>query len=109
MADALPVGVVGAARWTAPVAPRCAARQPPGRRLAGTIDDDAYDLTSIHWLTVDSRAGPVLAGILGWDPRPSTEQVIAWLLYIVPVTTLFLREDRQPAPARSDLATASAH
>ena len=57
----------------------------------GTVNNAVYDLTGVHWLTVDSQVGRFLAGLFGWDPRPSAEQVLAWLLYIVPVTYLFLR------------------
>jgi hypothetical protein len=28
--------------------------------------------------------------MFGWDPRPSIEQVVAWVAYIVPVTWFFL-------------------
>ncbi len=47
----------------------------------------------------------MLAALFGWDPRPSLEQVLAWIGYFVPVTYLFLHKPRQrpPAPdARSD-------
>lgn len=62
-----------------------------------------YNLTGISWLTTETQVGRFLAGLFGWDPRPSLEQVAVWLLYIIPVTYLFLRPDRPsaaaPAPA----------
>ncbi|MBL8776020.1 MAG: FTR1 family protein [Acidimicrobiales bacterium] len=62
-----------------------------------------YDLTGVSWLTTQTQAGRFLAGLFGWDPRPSLEQVVVWVAYIIPVTYLFLRPDRPsaaaPAPA----------
>jgi high-affinity iron transporter len=60
-----------------------------------------YDATSVHWLTQSSEVGKFLSAMFGWDPRPSVEQVIAYLAYVVPVTALFLRtpgSDAPPAP-----------
>ena len=67
----------------------------------GTVADNIYDLTGVHWLTPrDSEVGRMLAALFGWDPRPSLEQVVAWVAYFVPVTYLFLRKPRaQPRPA----------
>ena len=62
-----------------------------------------YDLTGISWLTTQTQVGRFLGGLFGWDPRPSLEQVVVWVAYIIPVTYLFLRADRPsaaaPAPA----------
>ena len=66
----------------------------------GTVADNVYDLTDYRFLTQQSEVGKFLAAMLGWDPRPSIEQVVAWLAYIAPVTWLFLRKgaDAPPAP-----------
>lgn len=56
----------------------------------GTVNDAVYDLTSVAWLTVSSQVGRFLAGIFGWDPRPSLEQVEAYVVYVVPVAAAFL-------------------
>jgi high-affinity iron transporter len=56
--------------------------------------DAVYDLTGIHWLTQDSQVGRFLAGIFGWDPRPSIEQVIAFFGYLIPVGWLYFREPK---------------
>jgi len=53
-----------------------------------------YDLRSIGWLTQSSEIGKFLAAMVGWDPRPSLEQVVLWLGYAIPVTVLFLRRPR---------------
>ncbi|HTI35531.1 MAG TPA: FTR1 family protein, partial [Miltoncostaea sp.] len=55
----------------------------------GTMDNAVYNLTMYHWLTIDSEVGKFLAGIFGWDPRPSVEQVAVYLLFAVPVLVAF--------------------
>ena len=59
-----------------------------------------YDLTAYRWLTQQTEEGKFLAAMFGWDPRPSIEQVVAWMAFAVPVTWLFLRRTpvRRPAP-----------
>ena len=61
----------------------------------GSLDEAVYDLTRYGWLTQEQQSGRFLAGIFGWDPRPSIEQVVAYLAYLVPVLYLYLK---QPAP-----------
>ena len=56
-----------------------------------------YDLRQYEWLTQSTEVGKFLAAMFGWDPRPSIEQVVVYLAYLVPVLTLFLRP--QPGPA----------
>lgn len=72
-------------------------QMPPGSHL-GSLNLSFYDVTSVRWLTSSSEVGRFLAGILGWDPRPSVEQVIAWLAVAVPLTALFLRKPRPTTP-----------
>ena len=74
----------------------------------GTMNDAFYNLTMYHWLTVDSEAGKFLAGIFGWDPRPSAEQVIVYLLYAVPVLVAFFWGANRPPRRREAEATAPA-
>ncbi|HKE51472.1 MAG TPA: FTR1 family protein [Actinomycetes bacterium] len=64
------------------------------------IWNNVYDLTGIDWLTTRTEVGRFLGAMFGWDPRPSIEQVIAWLGYAGTVTYLFLRtpRGRQLAP-----------
>jgi high-affinity iron transporter len=62
--------------------------------------NDVYDLTRYRWLTQDAQSGRFLAGIFGWDPRPSIEQVIGYFGYLIPVLYLFFRKPRTvTAPA----------
>jgi high-affinity iron transporter len=70
----------------------------------GTLRDNVYDLTGYAFLTQSTEVGRFLAALTGWDPRPSLEQVIAWVVYTAIVTVLFLRPPRfsvarTPAPA----------
>jgi high-affinity iron transporter len=62
----------------------------------GTADNAVYDLTGLDWLTVDTESGKFLAGIFGWDPRPSVEQVVVYVFYAVPVLFLFFWDGRRP-------------
>ena len=55
----------------------------------GTVNNAVYNLTGQHWLTQDSQTGRFLAGIFGWDPRPSIEQVVIYFAYLIPVLFLF--------------------
>ncbi len=56
----------------------------------GSLDMAVYDLTQFDWLTIQTQVGRFLAGIFGWDPRPSLEQVEVYLLYLVPVGMAYL-------------------
>lgn len=47
-------------------------------------------LETALWLTVNGEAGKFLAGIFGWDAPPALEQVLAYLLFLVPVLIAFL-------------------
>ena len=64
-----------------------------------SINDAVYDLTRFAALTQATELGKFLAAMFGWDPRPSIEQVLVWVLYLVPVTLLFLLGGRRPAVA----------
>jgi len=61
--------------------------------------DAVYDLTMFPWLTGETEPGAFLIAIIGWDPRPSIEQVVIWSGYVGIVTWLFLRKPR-PRPAK---------
>jgi high-affinity iron transporter len=72
----------------------------------GSVDSAVYDVTSVRWLTQQTEVGRFLAALFGWDPRPSFEQVVAWLAYFVPVTYLFLRRPRSATASEADLQPA---
>jgi len=63
------------------------------------VYNNVYDLTSIKLLTVETEFGRFLGAMLGWDPRPSIEQVVLYVAYVGIVTWLFLRNPRVAAPA----------
>jgi high-affinity iron transporter len=67
----------------------------------GTANGAAYDLTGQRWLTIDTESGRFLAGIFGWDPRPSVEQIAVYLLYAVPVLVAFFWDGRRPRRRRA--------
>ncbi|MDP9394198.1 MAG: FTR1 family protein [Actinomycetota bacterium] len=77
----------------------------------GTAMNAVYDLTRYEWLTTRSEVGRFLAAMLGWDPRPSIEQVVAYLAYFSVTTALFLRGSRGsasvPAPTTAGDARAA--
>jgi high-affinity iron transporter len=50
-----------------------------------------YDVRQYGWLTQGTEVGKFLAAMFGWDPRPSIEQVVVYLVYLLPVGWLFLR------------------
>ena len=54
----------------------------------GTLNDAFYNLTGQRWLTQNTQTGRFLAGIFGWDPRPSIAQVVVYLAYLIPVLIL---------------------
>lgn len=72
----------------------------------GSLADNVYDLRGSAWLTQETEFGKFLAAMFGWDPRPSIEQVVGWLGYLLPVTALFLRGTRKkPAPTIAETAS----
>ena len=67
----------------------------------GTVWNNVYDLTAYRWLTVSTESGKFLGAMFGWDPRPSIEQVIAYLAFLVTVSWLFLRTPRTAEAPRT--------
>ena len=70
---------------------------------AMVLTGNAYDVTRYETLTTGSEVGKFLAAMTGWDPRPSWLQVVVWALYMVVVSSLFLRRTavRPAAPSPS--------
>jgi high-affinity iron transporter len=67
----------------------------------GTVWNNVYDLTAYRWLTVSTESGKFLGAMFGWDPRPSIEQVVAYLAFLVTVSWLFLRTPRTAEAPRT--------
>lgn len=60
------------------------------------LNSVAFDITST--IPPDSWYGTLLKGTVNFQPNPSWFQVIAWLAFVIPVFTLYLRP--QSAPTR---------
>ena len=77
----------------------------------GILWNNVYDVRSAEWLTTETEVGKFLGAMFGWDPRPSIEQLVAWLGYAGVVTWLFLRTPRgatrQPPAATAPVAPAA--
>ncbi len=69
--------------------------------------NNVYDLTGVSWLTTKTEVGRFLGAMFGWDPRPSIEQIIAWVGYAGIVTWLFLRNPKAQAPMKAKEAEAT--
>jgi high-affinity iron transporter len=67
----------------------------------GTLNNAVYNLTGQRWLTQDSQSGRFLAGIFGWDPRPSIEQVVIYFAYLIPVLVLFFWDGGSKAKVKA--------
>ncbi|MBI2708888.1 MAG: FTR1 family protein [Actinobacteria bacterium] len=66
--------------------------------LASFNLNGVYDLTGVSWLTTGTETGRFLGALFGWDPRPSIEQVVAYLAVAVPLLVLYFRtRPSQPA------------
>ncbi|HEX8001482.1 MAG TPA: FTR1 family protein [Mycobacteriales bacterium] len=66
----------------------------------GSFNDAVYNLTRYRALTGQTQVGRFLSGIFGWDPRPSIEQVVAYLAYLIPVSWLYFRNGAPKPPPR---------
>jgi len=68
-------------------------------QIAGVLpggSNVAFDITGSY--DASSWYGTVLAGILNFRPDPTVLQVVAWVVYVVVVLTLFLRPTRARPP-----------
>ncbi|GAA2644666.1 MULTISPECIES: iron uptake transporter permease EfeU [Streptomyces] len=80
-------------------------------RFLGGLGDKAFDISET--VPPDSWYGTLLKGVFNFQPDPTVLQLTVWLLYLVPVLTLFLVDRGRPAgapkvrPADSDSAPAS--
>ncbi|QES54464.1 iron transporter [Streptomyces venezuelae] len=79
-------------------------------RFLGGLGDKAFDISET--IPPDSWYGTLLKGVFNFQPDPTVLQLTVWLLYLVPVLTLFLVDRGRPAaapkvrPADSDSKTA---
>ncbi|MGW7329551.1 iron uptake transporter permease EfeU [Streptomyces sp. NPDC054840] len=80
-------------------------------RFLGGLGDKAFDISAT--VPPDSWYGTLLKGVFNFQPDPTVLQLTVWLLYLVPVLTLFLVDRSRPAgapkarPAQSDSTPAN--
>lgn len=75
----------------------------------GTWNNSAYNVTQYAWLTVSTQSGRFLAGIFGWDPRPSIEQVAAYLGFLVPIGWAYFHAPRPKVATATAVAEPRLH
>ncbi|MFD5413736.1 iron uptake transporter permease EfeU [Streptomyces nojiriensis] len=66
-------------------------------RFLGGLGDKAFDISET--IPPDSWYGTLLKGVFNFQPDPTVLQLTVWLLYLVPVLTLFLLDRGRPAAA----------
>ncbi|MCX4962438.1 iron uptake transporter permease EfeU [Streptomyces virginiae] len=64
-------------------------------RFLGGLGDKAFDISET--IPPDSWYGTLLKGVFNFQPDPTVLQLTVWLLYLVPVLTLFLLDRSRPA------------
>ena len=79
-------------------------------RFLPGVNDLAFDVSDT--IDLNSWYGALLKGIFNFSPATTKLEAAAWLLYVIPVMTLFLlgvRRRSAPAPAAGATATPKAH
>ncbi len=66
-------------------------------RFLGGLGNKAFDISET--IPPDSWYGTLLKGVFNFQPDPTVLQLTVWLLYLVPVLTLFLIDRSRPAAA----------
>ncbi|MFJ7585919.1 iron uptake transporter permease EfeU [Streptomyces sp. NPDC097617] len=66
-------------------------------RFLGGLGNRAFDISET--IPPDSWYGTLLKGVFNFQPDPTVLQLTVWLLYLVPVLTLFLVDRGRPAAA----------
>lgn len=63
--------------------------------LIGSLNMEVFDLSAIALLNPkETFFAALLKGLFGWNPTPSIEMIVAYVVYAVPVGRLFLRDAR---------------
>ncbi|MEV7444648.1 iron uptake transporter permease EfeU [Streptomyces sp. NPDC091204] len=77
-------------------------------RFLGGLGTKAFDISAT--IPPDSWYGTLLKGVFNFQPDPTVLQLTVWVLYLVPVLTLFFLDRSRPAspqPQPADAAPAS--
>jgi hypothetical protein len=76
-----------------------------GHAEAGWIAAGQQKLLDLDWLVAPgSVRASLLTGMLGFQPEPTRIEVIAWLLYAVPMLAFVLAPNRVRGPVRATAA-----
>lgn len=68
---------------------------------AGWITFGQSQVVDLRWLIKPGSVQAALfTGVLGIQPRPALIEVVAWLAYLIPVSTFVLRSSRRRRPPR---------
>jgi high-affinity iron transporter len=69
--------------------------------LLPSLHEHIWNLSNVTLLNPDrSDFGQLLKGLLGWSPAPSIEMVLVYLLFLIPIGTIFLVQTRKVPAAR---------
>ncbi|MGW7459261.1 iron uptake transporter permease EfeU [Streptomyces sp. NPDC054797] len=74
-------------------------------RFLGGLNDRAFDVSAA--VPPDSWYGTLLKGVFNFQPDPTVLQLTVWVLYLVPVLTLFLLDRGRPPAAKPQPAQAT--
>jgi high-affinity iron transporter len=74
--------------------------------LLPSLHDHVWNVTSVTALNpAQSSIGELLKGLLGWSPSPSIEMVLVYLLFLIPIGTMFLLQTRKVPIVRAPKTT----
>jgi high-affinity iron transporter len=69
--------------------------------LIPSLHDHIWNVSNVTLLNPDhSTVGELLKGLLGWSPSPSIEMVLVYLIFLIPIGTMFLVQTRKVPVAR---------
>ncbi|MDP9234470.1 MAG: FTR1 family protein [Actinomycetota bacterium] len=64
--------------------------------LLPSLHEHLWNLSNVTLLNPDhSSVGGLLHGLLGWSPDPSIEMVVVYVLFLIPIGTIFLLQTRK--------------
>ena len=74
--------------------------------LFPSLNEHIWNVTNVTLLNPDrSTIGQLLKGLLGWSPAPSLEMALVYLLFLIPIGTMFLLQTRKVPLARMPKTT----
>jgi high-affinity iron transporter len=69
--------------------------------LLPSLHEHIWNVSHIALLNPDrSTLGQLLKGLLGWSPAPTIEMALVYLLFLIPIGTIFLLQTRKVPAAR---------